>query len=84
MTFDERRGWARVHAAVVFLVGIGVIALSAAMLALVLLGPVARFWTWVRRRNIESAGFWGVATETVVGAGVIAGDQLRRLLLVAR
>lgn len=72
VTFDERRGWARAQAVVVCLVGIGVIALSAAMLALVLLAGVARAWTWVRRRDIESAGIWGFATEAVVGAGLIA------------
>jgi len=72
VTLDERRGWARVRAVVVCLVGIGVIALSASMLALVLLAAVARFWTWLRRRDIESAGIWGIATETAAGAGVIA------------
>jgi len=72
VTLDERRGWARVRAVVVCLVGIGVIALSASMLALVLLAAVARFWTWLRRRDIESAGIWGIATETAAGAGLIA------------
>jgi Zn-dependent protease with chaperone function len=72
VTLDDRRGWARVRAVVVCLVGIGVIALSAAMLALVVLAAVARFWTWLRRRDIESAGVWGIATEAAVGAGVIA------------
>jgi Zn-dependent protease with chaperone function len=72
VTIDERRGWARTRAVVVCLVGIGVIALSAAMLALVVLAAVARFWTWIRRRDIDSAGVWGIATETAVGAGVIA------------
>ena len=83
VNLDDRRGWARARAVVVCLVGIGVIALSAAMLALVVLAGVARFWTWLRRRDIESAGVWGIATETAVGAGVIAVvDQLRDLLLV--
>ena len=72
MTLDDRRGWARARAVVVCLVGIAVIALSAAMLALVVLAAVARLWTWIRRRDIESAGVWGMATETAVGAGVIA------------
>lgn len=72
VTLDDRRGWVRVRAVVVCLVGIGVIALSAAMLALVVLAAAARFWTWLRRRDIESAGIWGIATETAIGAGVIA------------
>ena len=72
VTLDDRRGWVRVRAVVVCLVGIGVIALSAAMLALVMLAAAARFWTWLRRRDIESTGIWGIATETAVGAGMIA------------
>jgi hypothetical protein len=72
VTLDDRRGWARLRAAVSCLVGIGVIALSAAMLALVVLPAVARFWTWVRRRDIESSGVWGIAAETAVAAGAIA------------
>ena len=72
VTLDDREGWARLRAVVVCLVGIGVIALSAAMLALVVLAAVARFWTWLLRRDIESSGIWGIATETAVGAGVIA------------
>ena len=72
ITLDGRRGWARARSVVVCLVGIGVIALSAAMLALVVLAAVARFWTWIRNRDIESAGIWGFATETAVGAGLFA------------
>lgn len=72
VTLDDRRGWARARAALSCLVGIGVIALSAAMLALVVLAAVARFWTWLRRRDIESSGVWGIATETALAAGVIA------------
>lgn len=72
LTLDERRGWARMRAVVVCLVGIGVIALSAAMLALTVLAAVARFWTWIRRRDIDSTGVWGIATQTAVLAGVIA------------
>ncbi len=69
---DERRGWARSRAVVVCLVGVGVIALSAAMLALTVLAAVARFWTWARGRDIESAGVWGIATQTAVLAGIVA------------
>ena len=72
LTLDDRRGWARIRAVVVCLVGVGVIALSAAMLALVALAAAARLWTWLRRRDIESTGIWGIATETAIGAGVIA------------
>ena len=48
ITSDGRRGWDRARSVVECLVGIGVIALSAAMLALVVLAAVARFWTWIR------------------------------------
>ena len=69
---DQRRGWARTRAIVACLTGIAVIALSASMLALIMLAGVARFWTWIRDRHIESAGVWGIASETALASGAIA------------
>lgn len=69
---DQRRGWARIRAVVVCLTGIAVIALSTAVLALIVLGGVARFWTWLRNRSIEDAGVWEVAAETVFASAVLA------------
>jgi len=72
LDLDQRRGWARAHAVIACLTGIAVIALSASMLALIVLGGVARFWTWIRDRDIESAGIWGIATETALASGAVA------------
>jgi len=72
LELDQRQGWARVCAAVACLTGIGVIALSASMLALIVLAGLARFWTWLRDRDIDSAGIWGIATESALAAGAIA------------
>ena len=69
---DQRQGWARARAVVACITAIAVIALSAAMLALIVLGGIARFWTWIRKRDIDSAGIWGIATETALAAGAIA------------
>jgi len=65
VTLDDRRGWARVRAVVVCLVGIAVIAPSAAMLALVVLAAVARFWTWIRRRDKDPAAKMRTRRELV-------------------
>lgn len=69
---DQRRGWARIRAVVVCLTGIAVIALSTAVLALIVLGGIARFWTWLRNRSIEDAGVWEVAGETMFASAVLA------------
>ena len=69
---DHRRGWARMRAVVVCLTGIGVMSLSVAGLALILLAGIARFWTWLRRRDIDQAGIWEIATETAITSGVLA------------
>jgi len=42
------------------------------MLALIVLGGAARFWTWIRDRDIDSAGIWGIATETALASGAVA------------
>jgi Zn-dependent protease with chaperone function len=69
---DERRGWARIRATVACLVGIGLIALIGAMVGLVALGALARFWTWIRGRDIDQTGLWGVAGEGAIAAAVLA------------
>jgi len=72
LQLDQRRGWARRRAVVACLTGIAVIAVSASALALIVLGGIARFWTWIRDRDVESAGIWGIATESVVASGAVA------------
>ncbi len=72
LELDQRRGWARGRAVVACLTGIAVIALSASMLAIIVVGGIARFWTWIRNRDIGSAGIWGIATETALASGALA------------
>jgi len=48
-----------------------VIAVSATALALIVLAGVARCWTWIRGRSIESAGVWGVTGEAALAAGIV-------------
>lgn len=47
------------------------IAVSTTAVALIVVAGVARCWTWIRGRSIESAGVWGVAGETALAAGVV-------------
>ncbi len=72
LELDQRQEWARVRAAVACLTGVAVIALSASMLALIVIAGIARFWTWIRDRDIESAAVLGIASETALASGLIA------------
>jgi heat shock protein HtpX len=69
---DQRRGWACARATVTALVGVVVIGLSAGCFVMLGLAATARFWTWIRRRDIDRTELWGRAPEAFAVAGAAA------------
>lgn len=66
---DTRRGWARVRAAVCCITGVGVFALTAALLATVAAVALARLWGWFRSDSVLDAPVWSWVPG---GAGAFA------------
>lgn len=70
VTLQRRRGWARVEAAVACLIGVTVFALTAAALVMIVIGAIARTWSWLTNEDYFDVPVWSVAPG---GAIALAG-----------
>lgn len=69
---DRRRGWARVEAALACIVGVGIFAVTAAALVLLVLAGMARFWSWATKGSFTDSPVWSWAPGGVAAIAVAA------------
>ena len=70
VTLGRRRGWARIEAAVACLIGVAVFALTAAAFVMIVIGSIARMWSWLTGDDYFDVPVWDVAPG---GAIALAG-----------